>query len=222
MADLRLNSEPLDDFNRNENPLSLGGKWAQMDATRPPLQCALIGSSGNGSARRTGTISAYSYWTPLTMDGDDAQCWSYTRGGNASAQAWGWVLGKDFGGSGIWDAYSARMEIGTGGGSCVMYRITNGGSTTLQSNPVNPPTGGGWLGLIRRNGSHVEFWASDDGQVGNSWTKYLDVVDTTYVNGLKAALHCFGGLVEHDYYGAGPVDFIPQFAWRRRHVRLPV
>jgi len=211
MADIRQSTGIFDDFNRDENPLSHSGDWAQIDTTRDPLQALLI-APGFGTARRTGSGSAYSYWTPLVMDGDDAECWSYTRGGNASANAWGWALLRGLGGTNAWDGYVARMEIGTGGGSCHMYRVLNGTSTNIQTNNANPPTGGGWLGLIRRNGALVEFWASDDGQTGANWTNYLSVSDSTYTTGLSGALHCFGDLTEHDYFGVGPhVVRRPQF-----------
>jgi len=209
MADIRQSTVVWDDFDRVENPLSHGGDWDVVDTTRAPLRATGFNAKGTVSG------SSYSVWLPLVMDNDDAECWSFAFGGNASGNAWGHGLFRDVGGTNAFDGYLARMEIGTGGGTCRMYKITNGSSTVLQTNSANPATGGGWLGLIRRNGALVQFYASDDGAAGTSWTQYLSVSDSTYTTGLRAGLHTNGLVCEHSYFGAGPVSDWPQEFIRR-------
>lgn len=212
MADIRKDPTVLDNFNYTEDPLSNGGKWALLDSTRQALQ-----ANGSQAVAHTGGATSYSYYTPLSMDGDDAECWAYTKGGNSPAQAWRFGLAASVGGSGTADGYLFSMPITTGGGSTLLQRFTNMTFTDIDSDTANPPTGGEWLGLIRRNGTSVEGWASGDG--GANWTLYVSAVDTTYQTGLRAFLGISGTLVGFDYFGAGGVPpFLPLLG---RRYRLP-
>lgn len=197
MADIRQSTVVRDDFNRVENPLSHGGDWSNPDTAWNPLQA-------NGSVARI-TTGAYcnSYWNKDAMSGDDAECWAMTTGGNSPAHAWGLHLytTSSVGGSGTSDGYFWRLEITTGGGTCFLYRLTNNAATTLDTETSNPPTGGGWIGLIRRVGTTIEGWASVD--LGATWTMYVSATDGTYTGPMYAGLSCAGSLLGFDYFGEG-------------------
>lgn len=218
MAEIRQSTAILDDFNYTESPLSNGGKWANPDTAWTPLQA-------NGTvAKQTSSPYSNSYWTPEQFAGDDAEIWALTFGGNSPAHAWGFHLYTigSVGGSGASDGYFWRMEITTGGGTCYLYRLDNNAGTVLDTETNNPPTGGGWLGLIRRNGNDIEGWASTDG--GANWTLYVSATDTTYTGPYYVGLSCAGDLLGFDYMGAGPaperlVQFIRR-PWRYQGVPL--
>lgn len=212
MPDLRINSTILDDFNyAAQTPLtgSPAGNWAQMDGARNPL-------NSNGSKAVVGVSgTCYSYWTPLQMDGDEAQVWAYSSGGGASGQLWGLVLCQQPGGSSAADGYHFRLSLRSGGGSdAFLERFTNMSFTILDSTNIHPLTpkpasNGEQIWLLRRNGTSVEGWFSND--LGASWIQSLSAVDTTYTTGLYACLVIAGTLVAWDYFGAGAKQvFLPQ------------
>jgi len=222
MADIRKNFTFFDDFNRaNETPLSGGGNWAgpSDNAVWPTSPLSLL---SNVATHKTGRASSDSYWTPRTYDGDDAEAWAYTKGGNASGIAWGIALWKDVGGSNAIDGYRFRVEVSSGGGSYVLRRFTNGGSVRLAA-VGGAATGGDYFMLIRRNGSSVECWtAPADASV---WTLRVSAVDTTYMTGFHLGLGITDNSGAHalawDNFGGGPAPvttFLPQI-YRRTRLR---
>ena len=195
MADIRQSTTVLDDFNRaDETPLSGGGNW--LEGWGGPL------GIDNFTVSRTEVIAFSSYWVPLEMDGDDAEAWATALGGNASSNTWRLGIMRDNGGATFTDGYFFSMPITSGGGQTRLERIDNTVATILDSNTANPPTGGGWIGLIRRNGNDVEGWASTD--AGANWTLYVSATDTTYTTGFHGLLALQGDEVEWDDFGAGP------------------
>src|SRR5574339_1071391 len=130
MADIRQSTTILDNFNRVEDPLSHGGDWAN-----PELNWGQLKADGQ-YARLSSGVYNNSYWVPLTMSGDEAECWAYTKGGNSPSMAWGFhiYVASSVGGTGTSDGYFWRMEITTGGGACYLYRLTNDSATLLDSN----------------------------------------------------------------------------------------
>ena len=216
--DIRKHTTILDDFNYAAQSPLVGvpaGKWARLDGARNPLRssgtAAIVGVSG----------TCYSYWTPTTMDGDDAQTWAYAKGGGASGQLWAIGLAQQVGGSSAADGYNFRMSLRAGGGSdAFLERFTNMSFTTLDSTVIHPTSpkpasNGEQLWLIRRNGTSVEGWFSAN--LGASWTLSLSAVDTTYTTGLYGYLGLAGTLVQWDYFGiGGPTLFRPQIIQRPR------
>lgn len=234
MADIRQTTDPLDDFNRPaENPLSHGGDWSTPVAPSSPTVWDSMLLKDIGSGVRVATQQAtkqfgFAYWNKFTMSNDDQEVWARARGGNASGTGWRLGLLKDVSGaSNIVDGYLLRFDIGTGGGSCQIRRYTNGGFTTIVSSSASPPTGNPGYLLLRRSGTHVQFWANTVAGDPSNWTLYLDVVDTTYMTGLYGAIGtadnsrsqiCSFGPV----FGAGPAaPFLPQF-YRRPSIVAPV
>jgi len=222
VADIRQSTGILDDFIRaDEDPLSHGGDWSNPDTAWTQLKLG-SGTIDNVALKGTGAYSN-SYWNPMVMSGDDAEVWACTFGGNSPSQAWGFHLytTSSVGGSGTSDGYFWRMEITTGGGTCYLYKLTNNAATLLDTNTANPPTGGNWIGLIRRVGTTIEGWADGEDN-GATWTKYVTATDATYTGDMYGGISLAGTLVGFYCFGAGPRVARRQQIYRILHGTNPV
>lgn len=216
MADERQTTVVLDDFNRaDEIPLSGGGNWAEViPASGGPLEL------DNNNAEPGGANSRSSYWTPMTMDNDDCECWAEPVGGNSPSLAWGVGLYRDPGTS-TGDGYLFRSETTTGGGRWRMYKLTDGTFTQMGAE-VTPTAlsggGSGKMSMIRRNGNDIEGWydGTADG-VYDAFTLIMTRTDTDYMTDMHAALELFGSdILAWDNFGAGADVFVPQIYRREQ------
>lgn len=210
MADIRLTGL-LDDFNRaDENPLSGGGNWAQVDSTTFPNQMRNLSNLAAGQAFLT--ISA-SYWTPGTFTGD-MEVWGQCAGSTDNNE--GWILGlfHDVGGAGVVDGYRAGWFQSVGPDTLQIRRIDNGSTTLISTTNAEIPVGDDVI-LFRTVGGDLEMWLSTDD--GANWTNQVTHADSTYRTDLRLAIATsaagegfdpkflgFGGGVEQEE------EFIPQ------------
>lgn len=211
MADIRQDPTIKDNFNRApEDPLSNGGKWAAVDTGFPTMVGAAV--LGQDVARHRVSQSCWSYWTPdPAMDGDAAECWARTVGGQSPGNAWGLAILSSPGGTNQHDGYLFRIEQSSGGGFWRLWRADNAVYMSIAG-----PTAGGLTGilmLIKRNGNDVEGWTSSDS--GSSWTLRISATDITYTTGFYPVIHTdqsFSSInIGLDDFGAGPAEeFIPQ------------
>lgn len=216
MADIRQNPTFLDDFNRaNESPLSGGGNWARLDSVWSDDMDLVSNQATHGA----GKTFSFSYWTPESWNGSEAEAWGYATGGGANGMAWDIGIHSNVGGSNAVDGYMLTLAISAGNDTdLVLYEAANGVYTELtrDTTPTYLPNGDGANGdyylLIRRNGNDVEGWGSADGV---TWTLGVSATDTTYTTGLFAGIGCAdnGGFqtVKWRDFGGGPAEeFIPQ------------
>lgn len=210
MADIRQNTTVLDDFNRaDEEPLSHGGDWQRTDSIwSQGLRLKYNVPLADGAAYEPSTGSKFgaSYWTPMSMDGDDAEFWGNAIGGNYPGIHWEISLVSSPGGSSAVDGYGFRRLMGTGGGSLRLIKILNGDySNILASIASGVPTAQQWM-LIRRNGNAVECWMATN---TSSWTLWMSVNDVTYTTGLFGSIELSDNarLFAHgwDDVGGGPL-----------------
>jgi hypothetical protein len=206
MADIRQSTAVKDNFNR-ANEIPLAPPWEALDTgiwSEEDLR-------SNSITHGTGT-SSMSYWSTENFNGDDAEAWATSIGGNANGTAWGIGLFSTVGGSNTVDGYRFRCEIGIG----AIYRLErwdNGSPVTLDT--FDPGHSGGPRPmLIRRNGSDVEGWVTTSGTDTSAWTLFVSATDTNYTSGLYLALGNTdnGGtrLTGWDDFGGGTITFVPQ------------
>lgn len=213
MADIRQNSTSKDDFNRGaEDPLSNGGKWAQLDLAGN----SLVGASviGEPCARHRASQVGFSYWTPdPVMDDDSAECWARIRNLTPSGGATEVGFFSSVGGTNAADGYLFGIATASGTNSYRLRRYDNFVLTTLSSFSDVGADLGGFI-LCRRNGTSVEGWHNGSADL-TTWTLAVSVVDATYTTGfyptLKTNENFSSTSTGLDDFGSGPADeFIPQ------------
>lgn len=200
MADIRQNSVIRDVFDRVENPLSFGGKWAHVDAAYSNMEDD--GTRAKDPAG--GPDYAWAYWTPDTWDGDDAEAWACVYASSGPTLAWDMLLLKDtsVGGSSAVDGYLFRYGRTTGGAYYELYKLTNAGGALIDGDIFDHSIGDATTCLIRRNGGDVEGWVSLDS--GANWVLAVNASEGSYTTGLKGGIAVFGGTAGWTCFGGGP------------------
>ena len=181
MTDIRTTPE-LDNFGRaDENPLSDGGRWAQVSTPGygPQLQVVSHEAIGQG----TSGLTVYSnYWTPAAFSGD-VEVWGLCAGfcdlnDSYSLALWTGVGGADSDISGYVVNWSTSF-----GSSVYLYRQDSGVNTLLDAPGTIPfPVAGDYV-LLRTNGTSVETYQSLDGAA--TWQLKATAVDNTYRTNLS-------------------------------------
>jgi hypothetical protein len=214
MADIRQNPVALDLFDYgnvldyltvfNSNWVShVAGGLAAGLTYRP------VGAGeGHATARYPTDRRAFSYWSPLLLDGDDQEVWARERGGTGSGKSWRLSLTKDPVFAGI-SGYSFTITVGTGGGSWFIRRYdADATGTIIASGTPGAPTAEPRYCLLRRSGSFLQaFRAGSGGTDTNNWTQIYNVFDETYMTGLYPTLWVADDAHQnhgYDEFGGGP------------------
>lgn len=183
MADIRYTPQ-LDDFTSfaDENPISHGGKWQAYASNRPPMQKATTGGGTQRMCRSdTGAsfLNCFSAWAATGPFDGDVEIWGERyEGGFLLGHNERLALTTDINPAtgGDKNGYHLWLHQQTGSHRFVLYRV--GGGTVELANVEADKT---WISM-RRNGNNVEVWGTDD--PAGTWTKHIDVTDTTYTTGL--------------------------------------
>lgn len=225
MADERQ-TVTLDDFQRaDENPLSYSGKWSHSGLVSFDLRLVsnvvkLI------SAKNTGDM----YWNPTTYDDETIEVWAIAEGGNASGIAWAldmWVSSSITGGSGVIDGYRVRQEVSSGGGSIILYKVTNGSTTALQNSKTTYGIAGFTSGVslpillyryTKSTNHHDVYYAYTP---YTSWTHAINYTDSTW----SPPFNLGTGLTDNSSSSLhGWLDFgggVPALTWKPHIIRRP-
>ena len=221
MPEIRQSRVILDDFQRaDENPLSHGGDWLQVAPSNPTVW-GLMELENTHATHDDPLQFGFAYWNPLSLSGDDAECWAFALGGNASGTGWRVGLLRDVNGaSASVDGYLFSFNISTGGGSTLLRRYTNGTATDIDTNASSPSTGNPGYLLIRRNGNDVEGWANTNAGDASSWTLYVSATDTSHTTDLHPAIGVSDNASQQttyfDWFGGGAVS-----DWNQEFIRRP-
>ena len=156
----------LDDFNRaDENPLSGGGRWAQLNSSSNPLQII-----SNATASVTST-NGTSYWTRDTFA--STEVWARI----SSAQNFGVLLRlQDVGGANTWDGY--ELFANASNDTLDLRRVTNATTTSLVTRSVSAIAIGVGI-MLRAYGTRLEAWYFK----ASVWTLVTSTDDSTYTSG---------------------------------------
>lgn len=227
MADIRVTGY-LDDFNRaNEDPLDgvNNTEWALSGLVTQKLRLVT-----NAVTLKASQSSGDMYWTVRTYNEDVIEVWGIATGGNAAGIAWAldlWVSSSITGGSGVIDGYRVRQEVSTGGGSIILYRVTNGSTTSLQNSRTTYGIAGFTSGisspclLYRHTQStnlHEAFFANSP---YTSWTQAINYTESTWSGPFNIGI----GLTDnsasslHGWAGIGGGVRVP--TWKPHIIRRP-
>ena len=186
----------------DENPLSEGGNWAQLNSASNDLQRisnAITSTSAGGQGS--------SYWTSGNF-GPDLEAYITIPTSGTAAGIIGRIQGE--GGSATWDGYEV-IAVGT---QTQIAVITNGTATILlQPTPVTWASGDK-LGM-RLEGSTIQAWRQASGS--SVWNLVVTAVDNTYTGAGKIGLLCTGNTIRiDDFYAATNSNLFTQQAWTSR------
>jgi len=191
MADIRTTPQLDNFFGSNEDPLSHGGLWAQLDATGAPHQLQRLNNAGRGKVAFPQLFWA-SYWTPSTFTGD-IQMWGALDEALSNTDWCGQGMLTNLGGSGnVPNGYIAYTVNSGGASRSEIYRYDASWNGTLlnatadQANYSHKNT----LFLFQTVGTHLEYYYSNDG--GATWTQLDDIVDNTYRTSLYLNISLVG------------------------------
>lgn len=206
MSDLRTTPE-LDNFTRaNENPLSFGGKWSQVNPHGYAPQLRLVGNNAIGQSTPGRTVYS-SYWNPSTFDGD-MEVWARCAGFCDFNDNYSLGLLTGLGGA---DAdicgYVANWETSIGNG-IELFRQDNGVNTLLELFGTIPFPDGGDLIILRTRDDQVETFQSLD--AGATWQLKASATDTTYRTDLSLVYRLINQAADSPgYMGVGGGTRIP-------------
>lgn len=188
----------------DENPLSEGGKWANLNTSSNPLQ-RISGASGQTVAG----ICA-SYWTPENF-GPDVE--AYVTIVTLSTGFHSILLRiQNEGGAATWDGYRFNVSSST---TSHIYVVTNGVSTSLIQNLDTTWASGDKLGA-RIVGNTLQLWRQPSGS--STWNLVSSAVDSTYPSAGKIGLYQTGDGTSRldDFYAATNSNLFTQKAWTSR------
>ena len=211
MADIRTTPQ-LDNFIRaDENPLSGGGIWGDLDTVNPGSNLR----NENNAAR--GFLSIPDrfwcrYWTAGSFSGD-IELW---------VQIDSELTGGDWAGLGLLTlagqnganhrGYIAYIQDNNLSDIVSIYRYDTWDSGILVGgNTISAFQVANTLFLFRTSGTHVQSYYSND--AGANWTSLIDAVDNTYRNSLymvPAFVGMFGGLTGYIGFGGGAAGTLQQ------------
>ena len=179
----------------DENPLSEGGNWANLDSSGTALQRV-----SNAYALSSGGISR-SYWTPTNF-GPDLQAYTTIVSGTA-LRIQARVQGE--GGAATWDGY----EFTAAGSNTIISRVTNASFTTLFTSSVIVTWAAGDKLGARLEGTSLQIWRFPSG--GSDWALVTAVGDSTYLSAGKLALGASVASTGDDFF-AGNIN-LTQYAF---------
>lgn len=222
MADLRLNTTPLDNFVRASYPeypiqppwinaatagWGIGGDELEISSSSPP--------AAGGSLQGTGSSGAWAYYQDLIVDDSDGyplQCWARLAGSSYS-----FPFGTRHG-------LMATNAVGygylqTGGFAEIMRRYTGSGANTDIT--ASKTAGDGvytasyCLQLMQITATDVEIWRTTDYTDDTSWVLTGRWPDATYRDNFYCLLGATGNEDGWIEFGSGPASDWPQEFIRR-------
>lgn len=204
MADIRQTPQ-LDDFQgADENPLSRGGNWAEIDSVNQTDQLILEGGAARGHPSFVARYWA-DYWTPLVLTGD-SEIWGEVDEtlSNFDWIGQGWLTNCP-GVDAEHNGYISYIRTGGGNNASEIYRYDDWPNGVLLGQDIRAAfVVAGTLMLSRIEGTHIKSFASTDG--GANWFSLVDVVDNTYRTGFSIHLSItgvFGNAIGWTGYGGG-------------------
>ena len=188
----------------DENPLSEGGLWANLDTSKNPLKragnvaTASVNSAQNASYYATDfgpELDAYVTLTTIPPGGNLVQLRARVQGA---------------GGSATWDGYAVQY---IGGGQVDIYVYTNAVAASSLGSALVDLADGDKLG-IRCTGSSISAWTFS----GGLWTRRVAVTNATYGSAGKVALYVDSTTSQVDDLYVAPVGFfnVNREAWTSR------
>ncbi len=186
----------------DENPLSEGGNWANLNTSSDPLQ-----RLSNAASASVNTDSA-SYWTPANFGADLEAYVTITNPATSPAGLIGRIQGE--GGAATWDGYVVRASTL----SLQIGRVDNGVITLLVNTGSVTVASGDKLGM-RISGSAIEAWKQLSGS--GVWNLVATTTDTTYASAGKIGLFCTSTSIGmDDFYAATNSNLFTPLAWTAR------
>jgi hypothetical protein len=185
----------------DENPLSEGGNWANLNSSGNPLK-----RLSNAVASSVGV--SRSYWTPANF-GPDLE--AYVTLSTAAAGTAGLVVRvQGEGGANTWDGYQITAAST---GTVTILRADNGVTTQLIA-AAGGFASGDKLG-VRCEGSTIQAWRQASGS--SDWNLISSAVDATYGSAGKVGLSCADTSSRlDDLYAATDSNLFTQQAWTSR------
>lgn len=184
----------------NENPLSEGGNWANINSSGSVLERV------SNAVKCSFASAAGAYWTPANFGPDLDAYVTLSTVGDAGIAAR--IQGE--GGAATWDGYAVRLISGV----VNIYVVTNATFTSLASNSGVSWASGDKLG-IRIEGSTIQGWRQASGS--SDWNLVCTAVDTTYSSAGKIGLVFVSATaVLDDFYAATDSNLFTQRAWTSR------
>lgn len=202
MPDIRTTPQ-LDNFIRpNEDPLSGGGKWGQVDQTLYGRQLRNDSNQARGNVAIG--LAWLSYYIPLTLD-DDMQIWGSISSQPPNGDSYFQLLWDPVGGDNqSISGYGVAWQQQNADCFCELVRRDANVPTDIATDTRATYLAPGTLLLLQIEGTHVQTAFSTDG--GSNWTTVCDVVDTTYRTDLHPILGIggdFNGGMGWTSYGSG-------------------
>ncbi len=162
----------------NENPISLGGTWSNLDTS-------LAGSiqiTSNQAAPTSTSFGAY-YYNVQNYGPDVSAYCTVAATSSGIARLAARIQGE--GGSATWDGYC--VSANTNNGNWQIARVDNGTLTTLLASASSSMTwsNGDKLG-ISCLGNRISLWYMPNG--GSVWQRLGTAIDTTYTSAGKVGL----------------------------------
>ncbi len=186
----------------DENPLSEGGNWANLNTSSNPLQ-----RLSNAATASVNADSA-SYWTPANFGADLEAYVTITSPATSPAGLIGRIQGE--GGAATWDGYVVRASTL----SLQIGRVDNGVITLLVNTGSVTIASGDKLGM-RISGSAIEAWKQLSGS--SVWNLVATTTDTTYASAGKIGLFCTSTSIGmDDFYAATNSNLFTPLAWTSR------
>jgi hypothetical protein len=186
----------------DENPLSEGGNWANLNSSGSPLQRISNAVAGSAAA------DCHSYWTPANF-GPDLEAYATLPNvvGNVGIVAR--VQGE--GGAGTWDGYRVRA---VGGSNTAQSSVVTNATVTVLISVAQTWSANDKIGM-RVEGSTIQMWRQAAGS--GDWNLMATAVDTTYSSAGKIGLNCGSTTVRiDDFYAATDSNLFTQKAWTSR------
>lgn len=221
MADIRVTTTILDDFNRPaENPLTgvPPGTWVTMaPGVRGPLATD-GGSAGTNASNNIGGIW-YSMWDRDTYPAGDIEVWGGPVGGQAGAALAGWRFGfmmaNSVPGSGF-NGYLFLREDALG--QFTYWRKYTGGNIAADTQGTTYSNQTGSILMCRKVGNTLEAWSTYDASGSSGWTLLNDWTDSTYNGPWKVFIGIEDGTLVGtgwDYFGGGTARRTQIYRWLR-------
>ncbi|HVE35373.1 MAG TPA: hypothetical protein VNC18_17540 [Gemmatimonadaceae bacterium] len=214
MADIRTTPELTLFPQANENPLSGGGDWAQVDSVDYPLQLQCVNHQAQGDDVFFRDVFS-SRWTPLSLTGD-IQVWGLATANIDVNQSYSLRLFANTGGAGgVLDGYIVNFTAGSPVHGALLFRMDNGTATQIDVAGSSQFIAADTLFLLQTVGTHVQTYYSHD--AGQNWTLLNDVVDNTYRSNLALVLVTINStsFPHWGQFGGGLAGSL------NRHVQLP-
>ncbi len=181
----------LDGFNRPNETLSDAGRWSNG-----VIGSAEVGLQVSSSQLACSLSTTCTAWRNNAQYGPDAESWARitTLPGNGNAVRL--YLRLQTPGSSAADGYMLLFSQASGTDQVVLYRLSNGALTVLQT--VAQEIAAGDTLLLRAEGTRLESWRHD----GTAWSRLGTLNDSTYaaagyvgvgVRGTTGRVDDFGG-----------------------------